>query len=246
MADQQAINRAGVAKFYSVAVSSREYFNSFFKFKGGHKDILELGCGTGRNAIDLAGKSGVNVIGIDVSSTAIEAAASQAKINRIDNVKFMVMNAECADFADNSFDIVYGMGVLHHLDIHKALGEIVRITRPDGSAIFIEPMGYNPLINLFRRLTPRLRVKEEHPFKRSDLSLFNDFFQEVNLKFFHLFVLLAVPFRNTVMFNVLLKYLNCLDNIILRLLPGLKLLFWQVVIVMKGPKKQNALKKAAR
>ena len=40
-------------------------------------------------------------------------------------------------FADNSFDLICGTGILHHLDIHAAFHEISRTLRPDGIAVFV-------------------------------------------------------------------------------------------------------------
>jgi ubiquinone/menaquinone biosynthesis C-methylase UbiE len=64
------------------------------------------------------------------------------------------MNAEATTFPDNSFDLICGSSILHHLNLDKACAEIRRILRPDGGAVFIEPLGHNPLINMFRKLTP--------------------------------------------------------------------------------------------
>jgi len=51
------------------------------------------------------------------------------------------MNAEELKFADDYFDIVCGGAILHHLDLNKALSEIARVLKPDGKAIFVEPLG---------------------------------------------------------------------------------------------------------
>ena len=55
-------------------------------------------------------------------------------------------NCEKTKFENNSFDIVYGTGILHHLQFNKCLDEIHRILKPNGSIVFVEPLGTNPLI----------------------------------------------------------------------------------------------------
>ena len=71
------------------------------------------------------------------------------------------------------FDIVYGTGILHHLEINKCLNEIHRILKPDGNLLFVEPLGTNPLINLYRKFTPNSRSKDEHPFTKKPKFITN-------------------------------------------------------------------------
>src|SRR3546814_1101008 len=78
------------------------------------------------------------------------------------------MNAEAMTFPDDSFDLVFGSGIIHHLDIDRAFGEIARVLRPGGRAVFIEPLGLNPAIELYRRFTPSARTPDEHPLLRRD------------------------------------------------------------------------------
>ena len=39
-----------------------------------------------------------------------------------------------------------------------------------GNLIFIEPLGTNPIINLYRKLTPKSRSKDEHPLINKDFK----------------------------------------------------------------------------
>ena len=43
--------------------------------------------------------------------------------------------------------------------------------RDDGMALFIEPLGHNPVINAYRRRTPEMRPPDEHPLRVDDLAL---------------------------------------------------------------------------
>ena len=74
-----------------------------------------------------------------------------------ENIELLVENCEKTKFEDNTFDIVYGTGILHHLNFDICLRELQRILKPRGSFLFIEPLGTNPLINLYRKLTPKSR-----------------------------------------------------------------------------------------
>ena len=139
--------------------------------------------------------------------------------------------------ADSSFDVACGKGILHHLRIEKALGELTRVLKPEGKAIFLEPMGYNPAINTFRKLTPRLRTENEHPLTRKDLELIEKYFGQTNHSFFNLSSLLAVPFRNTRKFSSILEALDSIDRSLFKWAPFLRWMAWQVVITLNKPRK---------
>jgi SAM-dependent methyltransferase len=81
---------------------------------------------------------------IDISDVAVQETAKAAGANGIAGT-YLLMNAEETAFADNSFDLVCGSSILHHLNLNKACAEIRRILRADGCAVFIEPLRHNPL-----------------------------------------------------------------------------------------------------
>ena len=58
--------------------------------------------------------------------------------------------------------------MLHHLDLSKCMLELNRLLRINGSIVFMEPLGTNPLINLYRKLTPNSRTADEHPLTPKD------------------------------------------------------------------------------
>jgi hypothetical protein len=55
-----------------------------------------------------------------------------------------------------------------------------------GEGLFLEPLGHTPLINLYRRFTPRFRTPDEHPLVISDFELARRYFGSVDAEFFHL------------------------------------------------------------
>jgi SAM-dependent methyltransferase len=150
-------------------------------------------------------------------------------------VQHCVMNAECLAYADHSFDLVFGSGILHHLDLGAALDEVSRVLKPDGQAAFFEPLGHNSLINLYRRFTPAMRTADEHPLRMDDLARLPDRFAHVNVRYFHLLSLLAMVFRRTPVFGPLLSFLHALDRIVLAV-PFLRKQAWVVVICVAQPR----------
>ncbi|MGQ9464975.1 MAG: class I SAM-dependent methyltransferase, partial [bacterium] len=56
-------------------------------------------------------------------------------------IDFNIMDAENLAYKSKAFDLVYGIGILHHLNLNKVIPEIRRVLKPGGKAIFREPMG---------------------------------------------------------------------------------------------------------
>jgi SAM-dependent methyltransferase len=227
--------RDALAPFYRVTQRRERGYADFLRAHGAGRRVLEYGCGTGAYAFDLAA-CGARVVGIDISPVSIRAAERRARAERLETVHFLEMNAERMAFRDGEFDLVCGSGILHHLDLETALGELCRVLRPDGTAIFMEPLGHNPVFNLFRRATPQYRTPDEHPLRRAHFALLRRRFRSTEVVYHHLFSLLAVPLGRTKLFGPALRALDALDRVALRVVPGLKWWAWYSVIILRGPR----------
>jgi hypothetical protein len=122
------------------------------------------------------------------------------------------------------------------LNLDKSFAELARTVKLDGSAIFIEPLGHNPIINFYRRLTPGMRTEDEHPLMAQDIQLARKYFCKVETKYFHLLALGAVPFRETKLFNSAMRSLSRLDSMMFGTMPWLGRYAWMVVMIMSEPK----------
>jgi ubiquinone/menaquinone biosynthesis C-methylase UbiE len=134
----------------------------------------------------------------------------------------MKIDCESLCFDNDSFDLVIGRAILHHLDLSRALPEIHRVLKKNGRGLFIEPLGMNPLINLYRKLTPQNHTPDEHPLKNAD-------FQKLS----SLVLALARFFEDKSRLSKLIKRLQDWDNTLLRYLPYLKWYCWTTVISFK-------------
>lgn len=85
--------------------------------------------------------------------------------------KFHLMDSHKLDFDNSYFDLIYGIAILHHLDMEVVLAEIERVLRPGGLLIFLEPLNFNPLGKLVRLLTPSARTADERAFTRVELAM---------------------------------------------------------------------------
>lgn len=224
------------AAFYSVWGDSLALYERLLNEHGGSgTSVLEYGCGQGSHAFFLA-ERGAHVLGIDISDVAIQQAQAEAATRRLMTAEFRVMNAETLDLPPGTFDLICGSGILHHLDLERAYPAIARVLRPSGVAVFLEPLGHNPLINLYRRLTPDQRTSDEHPLLRRDFDLARRYFGQVETAHFHLSVLAAVPLRRTIAFGPVRRALGALDGALFSALPLLRHWAWIVVTVLKSPR----------
>ncbi|RJQ28488.1 MAG: class I SAM-dependent methyltransferase [Peptococcaceae bacterium] len=98
------------------------------------KEVLEIGCGMGNDLLTFA-QNGANATGMDLVPAHIALAQKLFEFYGC-RAAIMEMDAESLSFPDDSFDLVYSFGVLHHTpNIEKAILEIHRVLRPGGKAV---------------------------------------------------------------------------------------------------------------
>lgn len=226
-------------KYYAVERKNIEATLKWYRDNCIGKSVLDYCCGNGWDSMFLAKLGAEDTMGIDISEVSIENCRKDARKEGVeDKARFMVMDAEAMSFENDTFDIITEYGSLHHLNLVKAYSEMSRVLKPDGKAICTEALAHNPVIHLYRKLTPKLRTEWEvdHILKKQNIYLANEYFHEVNfIGFFHLATLAAVPFRNTFVFNPLLSMLERADSLLLNL-PILKWQAWQVVFELSRPR----------
>lgn len=229
--------RKAIAKYYKVSDPTHSLYRKIVSGLCRGQRLLEYGCGTGGDSLFWA-VSGATVTGIDISNEAIRQARDSAARAGA-QVDYAVMDAEDLQFEDGSFDVVVGNGILHHLSPRTTYAELSRILRTDGHAIFIEPMGHNPLINLYRRYTPSMRTEDEHPLRMADIRLARRHFDDVEARFFNLFTLLAVPFRSMWGFHALGRFLTLVDKLVFFMFPFARKYAWMVILHVSRPRRTS-------
>lgn len=99
---------------------------NLYKGSLNRKKILNIGCGGGIET-EWATKKGAKVIGLDFSIDFILAATERFRRNNL-KAYFVQGNGEYLPFADNSFDIVFIYGTLHHIpQTDKVISEASRV-----------------------------------------------------------------------------------------------------------------------
>jgi SAM-dependent methyltransferase len=226
--------RSATDRFYSIAQSSAKLYHELIIEHGANRRVLEYGCGADSNAIHLA-RRGARITGIDISEVAIEESKRVAEREGISDAEFFVMNAEELQFEPGTFDLICGSAILHHLVLDRAFAEVARSLKPGGVGVFLEPLGHNPAINLYRRLTPSMRTEDEHPLLMSDLELARDFFGSVDVTFFHLTTLASIPLTRMPFFPRVLGSLDLLDRVLFAAVPFSRRFAWSCVMVLGRP-----------
>ena len=103
----------------------------FDQFKG--KRLLEVGCGMGTDLLQFA-RGGSVCTGIDLTPRSVEISSLHFGLYDM-RADFVLGDGESLPFADESFDVVYSNGVLHHTpDTARAVRELHRVLRPGGLA----------------------------------------------------------------------------------------------------------------
>jgi ubiquinone/menaquinone biosynthesis C-methylase UbiE len=107
---------------------------SFAQFTRAYgKKVLEIGVGAGTDFVQWV-RAGAHAYGIDLTSEAIENTRHRLMIEGLRPYDLQVADAENIPYPDNSFDLVYSWGVIHHSpDTQRCLEEIVRVTKPGGT-----------------------------------------------------------------------------------------------------------------
>lgn len=123
------------------------------------KKVLEVGCGLGTDAVSFA-RAGANYTGVDLTEASIQLVGRRFALEGLEG-DLRTADAERLPFADESFDLVYSHGVLHHTpDTRGAIGEVRRVLKPSGTAMVMlyHKSSYNYHINIMtlRRLGVRL------------------------------------------------------------------------------------------
>lgn len=111
--------------------------------------VLEIGCGLGTDGAQFA-RAGADYTGIDLTDAAIELAQRRFELFNLPGA-FRTDDAERLSFPNDSFDLVYSHGVLHHTpDIESAIREVRRVLRPGGRAevMLYHRNSYNYRVNI--------------------------------------------------------------------------------------------------
>jgi ubiquinone/menaquinone biosynthesis C-methylase UbiE len=129
------------------------------------KKVLDYGCGAGENSTLLALR-GAKVCGVDISPELLDLAKERLKVHNVgEDAEFLVGSAHDLPIPDESLDVVFGMAILHHLDLELSSKEVFRVLKKGGRAIFLEPVRNSKMMWFIRGLIP-YQQPDLSPFER--------------------------------------------------------------------------------
>ncbi len=120
------------------------------------KDVLEIGLGQGADSEQIVRRGG-RWTGLDLTHEAVERTGARMALRGLDFGEVKQGSILDAPYDDNSFDIIFSHGVLHHVpQIEVAEKELQRLIRPDGEMVIMMyakwSLNYLLAIGLLRRM----------------------------------------------------------------------------------------------
>lgn len=225
-------------KYYSISEASKAWVDRWIERHSRDRVFLDYACGNGFRAIQAAQAGAQLAVGLDISDVSVvnarEAALAAGVAARCN---FVQGDCEATELPADSVDTILCSGMLHHLDLQRAYPELHRILKPGGRILGVEAFGHNPVIQLYRDLTPHLRTdwEKKHILKQKDIDhALTHGFVHGEVRYWHLFALGAVPFRRTPLFKPALAVLDAVDRAVLAV-PGVRLMAWQVTFELIKP-----------
>lgn len=110
------------------------YIRDFARFDEGRGlRVLEVGVGAGTDFVNWV-RNGARATGVDLTDQGVRLTQERLALEGLE-AEVRMGDAENLPFGDNTFDIVYSYGVLHHSpDTQRAIEEVHRVLKPGGNA----------------------------------------------------------------------------------------------------------------
>ncbi|MFL5815136.1 MAG: class I SAM-dependent methyltransferase [Bdellovibrionia bacterium] len=147
------------------------------------KRVLDIGCGLGESSVYFA-KKGALVTAVDISPGMLQVTNRLASRHGVAVETVEASAMDLSQVSDGQYDFVYAANLLHHVDIEAFLNQVQPKLKPGGSAVFWDPVHYNPVIQVYRHMATQVRTPDEHPLRRADLELIRSRFARVETRFY--------------------------------------------------------------
>jgi 2-polyprenyl-3-methyl-5-hydroxy-6-metoxy-1,4-benzoquinol methylase len=149
------------------------------------KKLLDIGAGLGESSVYFA-LQGAEVTTVDISAAMVETALRLAKLNGVE-LKGVVSAGENLRLPNEYYDVVYIANTIHHVHDRSSLFAQIRAAlKPGGRFFAYDPLAYNPLIQIYRRMATAVRTPDESPLTAADVHQAKKYFSNVGHREFWL------------------------------------------------------------
>src|SRR3984893_10558174 len=153
------------------------------------KRLLYICACLGESSVYFA-LQGAHVTTVDISLQMVETALGLGRKFGVE-LKGIASGAEDLNLPETSYDIIYIANTIHHVGNRGSLFEQMRrALKPGGVFFSYDPLAYNPLINVYRRMATAVRTPDEAPLTTADIALARKYFNDVNHREFWISTLL--------------------------------------------------------
>lgn len=189
------------------------------------KRVLVPGCGFGEDAIRIA-SLGAQVSAFDISPEIVDITRRRVATLGVDNVTVERHACESMGYDDDSFDLVFFLDILHHVDIPATVQEINRVTRPGGVILgnelythsflqkkireswLVDKLLYKHMVRYIYGSNRPYITEDERKIDEQELALITAACDKVDLYYFHTLITRVLPERG--------GFLNKADQILTR------------------------------
>ncbi len=179
-----------IAQFEGICATENKFIVAQMgNLKG--KRILDVGAGFGESSVYFA-LQGASVVSNDISPKMLEVAQKLAARYQV-TLDYVVAPVEKLEFAEGTFDFIYCANVMHHVptsDHELWLTNMHKYLKKGGWLITFDPLRYNPVINVYRKMATEVRTIDETPIGFEMLDVYKKYFSKVYHKEFWLCTLL--------------------------------------------------------
>ena len=219
----------GNKKYYAATQRSKNFVQDWIATEGKGKVFLDYACGNGGNAIAAAKAGAALSLGFDISGISVKNATGEAALEGVtEKIRFFQADAENTMLPENSIDTIVCSGMLHHLDLSYVFPELRRILKPGGKVLAVEALDYNPVIKLYRYMTPDMRTEWEkaHILSLADIRFASRFFDVKEIRYWHVTGYAGGKFR------WLLPLFDGIDRV-LEKIPYVQCMAWMFTFVLE-------------
>jgi 2-polyprenyl-3-methyl-5-hydroxy-6-metoxy-1,4-benzoquinol methylase len=149
------------------------------------KRVLDVGAGLGESSVYFA-LQGAKVTATDLSPQMVDTAVRLGRLHGVE-IDGIATAGETLNVPAASYDLVYIANTIHHVTDKSVLFEQVKkALKPGGQFFSWDPLAYNPVIGLYRKMATEVRTEDEAPLTFADVKLAEKYFTQVGHREFQI------------------------------------------------------------